>query len=566
MRHTLAILLLATFSAVAGGVAGAQSYQITQGGTGLGSFRVTLTQGASGIVSDSRLKLAGIADLTDHLVTDADGYARSYRLDGTAHGAALTLDVALTPSQASITLRQGNHTQTLAVPLPGPVLILDNSMLDGWQILASRLDAGSAQPQRFAVLVPQVARTGTVTVSAAGSGSVTVGGTALQAERYDASLDVGGQAVGLTLWVDAGGRVVVFAQPSASLRYELETASSQAAAAKRQASERAAQDALEQHLASERSCLSEHDVSIRSTGQTLAGTLTVPSGEGRKPALLLLPGSGAVDRNGNAPPIIGNGMYRQLAYALGCQGYAVLRIDKLGIGASTGDGNAVTLQTYVRNTADWLAFLRSRPDIDPRRVGLMGHSEGGLVALASAVQPGVAPAVVVLLESPGIPMDRLLVDQMARLAQLRGAAPSEVAALRAQAQQAVDAIEASSGTTMTLTGELASNPIAAGLAHAAGLLRSEFAVDPAALAARVSAPMLVVQGGKDVQVLPRNGQALAKAAPHATYLFIPDLEHDLYRTAGSAIDDAVPGAGTRISTTLLDALRAYLAGYLLAAG
>lgn len=561
----IAIRLVAALSPLVGGMAWAQSYQITQSGASLGSFEVRLSQSVAGTVSDSTLDLPGIAELSDHLIADASGHARSYHLEGTAHGTPLTMDVALDDGDASFSIHQGGNERTLSVPLPGPVVVLDNSMLDGWQVVAAQLDAGSSRPQRYDVLVPQVARTGTVTFTAAGEEPATVGGEAVRAQRFDASLEVAGQTVGVTLWVDDAGRIVAFEQASAGLRYELETPASEAAAAERQAGVAAAQAALERHLQSQSGCVEAHDVSVESTGETLAGTLTVPAGGGRAPALLLLPGSGAVDRDGNAAPVITNGMYRQLAYALGCQGYAVLRIDKLGMGASSGDANAVTLHTYVQNAADWMALLRSREDIDPRRVGLMGHSEGGLVALASAVRGDVRPAAVLLLESPGLPMDRLLVDQIPRLAQLRGASDAEVAALRAQTEQAVQAIASSSGTAMELTGELASNPIAAGFAHAAGLLRSEFEADPVALAESITAPVLVVQGGKDVQVLPRNGEALAQAAPHATYLYLPDLEHDLYEATGAAIDHAVPEPGTRISTRLLDALHAFLAGSLLAA-
>lgn len=559
-----AVALLAL--ALLGGAARAQSYRIDQGGTALGTFHVALTRSVAGVTSDSKLTLSGLAELSDRLVTDAKGFARSYRLTGTARGVQLTMNVDIGTAAASFQIDQGGKKQTLQVPLSGPVVVLDNNMLDGWQIVARQLDPSDPSPQRFDVLVPQSARTGSVSFEAQGRGPVEVTGHTVEAQRYDATLDVAGHKVGLKLWLDAKGEILAFAQPSASVRFELATAASQAAAA---ASASQAQAALAARLAKERRCLVEHDVTVRSTGQTLAGTLTVPTGSAarsaRAPALLLIPGSGAVDRNGNAPPVLHNAMYQQLAYALACRGFAVLRIDKLGIGASSGDANAVTLQTYARNAADWVALLRSRPDIDPARVGLMGHSEGGLVALYAAVHSSISPAVVVLLESPGRPLGPLLIDQLARLSSLRGGSAEEVATVRRQAEQAVQAVRASHGTRLDLAGALASNPVAATFAHAAGLLRSEIDVDPAALAARVRVPVLVVQGGKDVQVPTRNGEALAAAAPKATYLFFPDLEHDLYGTAGKPIDAALPGPGTLLSGALLDALGTYLTGHLMAA-
>lgn len=551
------------------GLAGAQarSYAIGQAGSDLGSFELRLAPSATGTVSTSSLHLTGLADLTDRLAVNADGTAQSYHLEGTARGSALSMDVTFQNGQASFVIDQGGARQTVQVPLPGPVVVLDNSMLDGWQLVASRLDPKATQPQRFDVLVPQVARTGTVTFTAEGPEAIEVGGSSVTAERFDATLDVAGQKVGLTLWLDDGGTIVEFAQPVVGLRYTLETASSRAAAARQRTEADAARAALEKHLLAQRSCFAEQQVQTQSTGASLAGTLTVPRARPDRgaPALLLIPGSGAVDRNGNAPPLITNGMYRQLAYDLGCAGYAVLRIDKLGIGASTGDGNAVTLATYAQNTTDWVALLRSRPDIDPRRVGLIGHSEGGLVALYATAKGYVDPDAVVLLESPGLPLGQLVVDQLVRQARRNGASQAAIATTEAQARQAMEAIRASTGTRLALTGDLANNPIAAAFAHAAGLLRSEIDVDPAQLAAKVSAPMAIVQGGKDIQVLPANGDALHRAAPAATYLVLPDLEHDLYDTKGPAAADAVPGPGTLLSTTLLDALHAYLAGALLPA-
>lgn len=547
------------------GAALAQSYTIEQFGKPLGTFDMSLSHGPAGTVSDSRLTLQGLAELTDHLVVDASGGAVSYRLSGTARGAAVRVDATLRAGQAEIAIDQAGQQRSVSVPLGGPVVVLDNNMLDGWQLLVQRFRAGGAASQTYDALVPQAASVGSVTVTRAGTGEVSVGGRSVAAQRYDATLKIAGQVVAVQLWADGSGRLLAFAQPSASVRYTLQTEASKAQASASETRGEAERKALEQHLARQRECLTERNVSVRSTGQTLAGSLTVPKGAAAAPALLLIPGSGAVDRNGNVPPLITNSPYQQLAYALACDGYAVLRIDKLGIGASTGNGNDVTLQTYAQNVADWVALLRREEGVDPRRIALMGHSEGGLIALYAAAEGAVDPVTVVLLESPGLPFGQVIVDQIVEQARLRGATEAEAEAAGAQARAAVRAIEASHGSRMALTGSLAENPVAVSFAHAAGLLRSEFAQDPAALAARLRVPVLVVQGGKDVQVSPANGEALRRAAERATYLYLPDLEHGLYRSAGSAIASAMPGPGTRLSGTLLRALKTYLDGYLLGA-
>ena len=205
---------------------------------------------------------------------------------------------------------------------------------------------------------------------------------------------------------------------------------------------------------------------MTSTGETLVGRLTLPvaaTAEGGAPAptLLLLPGSGAVDMDGNALPFITNAMYKQLAFELACNGYGLLRVAKLGIAPSSGDGNAVTLATYAQNAADWLALLAEQPGVDPNRLGLIGHSEGGLISLYTVAEGYAAPAVVVLLASPG-----------GRSTVLRAAA-GLLHALRhhrhssdrtgAAADEAIAAIHNVEGTALVLEGDLAENQIAASL-------------------------------------------------------------------------------------------------------
>ena len=320
--------------------------------------------------------------------------------------------------------------------------------------------------------------------------------------------------------------------------------------------------AVAARLARQAACLRAQPVAVDSTGAVLHGTLTLPRrGAGPFAAVLLLPGSGPVDENGNAPGTLANSMYRQLAYDLTCKGYAVLRYDKLGLAPSTGNGNDVTLATYVRNTRDLVAWLARQPAIDPHRIILMGHSEGGLIALAAA--PGLKIAGVISLEGPGEPMARIIESQAIAEAKLRGASPAQIARERAQIDATLAAIRRSHGVSLSLGGALARNPFARLFAPAAGLLRSEIDVDPARLARAVHVPMLITQGGKDVQVLPGNGQRLARAAPQATLARFPDMTHDLIHCADRAIDCVMPQPGDVLDAHLvarivrwLDALRA----------
>ncbi|MBL8961182.1 MAG: alpha/beta hydrolase, partial [Gemmatimonadetes bacterium] len=113
-------------------------------------------------------------------------------------------------------------------------------------------------------------------------------------------------------------------------------------------------------------------------GHALAGTLTLPTGAtGRLPVVVTISGSGGQDRDEYIPIVPGFRPFRQLADSLGRRGIAVLRFDDRGIGESTGDHGKATSADFADDVRSIVAWLRARPEIDPDRVMLMGHSEGG---------------------------------------------------------------------------------------------------------------------------------------------------------------------------------------------
>lgn len=142
-------------------------------------------------------------------------------------------------------------------------------------------------------------------------------------------------------------------------------------------------------------------------GVTIAGTLTIPEGEGPFPAVMLLTGSGAQDRD---ETLMGHKPFLVIADYLTRRGIAVLRVDDRGVGGSGGNVFEATIANNVIDALAGIAFLQAQDAIDPNRVGLMGHSEGGWVAPAAAVQSD-AIAFIVMLAGPAVQADSLLVAQ-----------------------------------------------------------------------------------------------------------------------------------------------------------
>ncbi|NHZ66009.1 alpha/beta hydrolase family protein [Massilia genomosp. 1] len=139
----------------------------------------------------------------------------------------------------------------------------------------------------------------------------------------------------------------------------------------------------------------------------LAGTLSTPPGPGPFPAIVIVPGSGPVNRDGD---LFGHQFYRVLADDLSRRGFAVLRSDKRGLGQSNGSFGSATTADFASDIEAGVAFLRTRANIDPQRIGLVGHSEGGIIApMVAGKDPRIV--FVVMMAGNGIRGDQMLLDR-----------------------------------------------------------------------------------------------------------------------------------------------------------
>jgi pimeloyl-ACP methyl ester carboxylesterase len=258
----------------------------------------------------------------------------------------------------------------------------------------------------------------------------------------------------------------------------------------------------------------------------LSGTLLRASEGGEGPVALIIPGSGPTDRDGNNPLGVAASPYRLLAQALLERGIATVRIDKRGMFASKAaiaDANAATIPDYAADTAAWVAATRQATGASC--VWLIGHSEGGLVALVAA-QEVEGLCGLVLVAAPGRPVGDVI------KAQLRVNPANFV--LVPSADAAIDALSAGRRVDpATLPQPLL------GLFNPAlqGFLISLFSYDPADLAAKVKLPLLIVQGGRDTQVPVADAERLAAANPAAKLVVLPDLTHVL-----KDVPDGTPAA------------------------
>ena len=257
------------------------------------------------------------------------------------------------------------------------------------------------------------------------------------------------------------------------------------------------------------------EVTIPGPQGPLAATLTDPAKN--VPVLLLIPGSGPTDREGDNPAGVSGGIYRQLAEQLAAKGVATLRIDKRGMFGSKraiADANAVTIADYVADVRGWTAFLQAR---GKRCVWLAGHSEGGIVALAAAQRPkGICG--LVLLAAPGRPLGAVLRSQLKPKLPFAMFASADAAIAKLEHRRRVD--------PATVPAPLAAlfNPAVQ------GYLIDLMTYHPARLAAATKLPMLIIQGETDIQVGVNDARLLAAARPGSKLVLIPGINH-LWRKA-----------------------------------
>jgi uncharacterized protein len=266
----------------------------------------------------------------------------------------------------------------------------------------------------------------------------------------------------------------------------------------------------------------------------LAGTLIDPGHSA--PLVLIIPGSGPTDRDGNNPLGVAGGPYRQLAEALAERGVASVRIDKRGMfgsRAAIANPNDVTIGAYAEDVHAWIDAMRARTGRSC--LWLLGHSEGGLVALVAAQRPqGICG--VILVSAAGRPLGEVI------RAQLR-ANPAN-APLLPQAEAALDALEA--GRRVDSSAMPA--PLQPLFAPAVQpYLTDLFSHDPARLAAALRVPTLIVQGDHDLQVSLVDADALAQAQPRAQRVTLAGVNHVLRPVTS---DDRAANAATYANATL----------------
>jgi fermentation-respiration switch protein FrsA (DUF1100 family) len=314
----------------------------------------------------------------------------------------------------------------------------------------------------------------------------------------------------------------------------------------------------------------EEEVTYDNTVQNvhLAATLTIPPGPGPFPAVLLITGSGPQDRDETLP--FRHRPFLVLADYLTRQGIVVLRADDRGVGKSSGDFTTATTADFATDTEAGIAYLKTRPEVNPHKLGLLGHSEGGVIAPMVAARNS-AVSFIVMMAGPGVRGDEIIPAQLAAIMESGGAGKPQAEKAAADERDLLllaehekdDAVirkkirEVSNGATPDVQLEAQVKQIRS------PWFQYFLQYDPATALAKVKCPVLAINGEKDRQVPPsQNLPAIRKAleASGNTRFEVdelPGLNH-LFQTAKTGSPTEYAEIQETMSPVALDKVAAWI--------
>jgi pimeloyl-ACP methyl ester carboxylesterase len=312
----------------------------------------------------------------------------------------------------------------------------------------------------------------------------------------------------------------------------------------------------------------------------LAGTLTLPKSNGPFAAALLITGSGPQDRD---EALMGHKPFLVLSDYLTRRGIAVLRVDDRGVGKSTGNFGTATTKDFATDAVAGIEYLKTRKDIDPKRIGLIGHSEGADIApMVAAESPDVA--FIVMMAGTALPGDELLYLQSALISKANGASDDLVATTTQAQKQIFGIVKEEKDNTIAIkrirevmervrTGLPADQRQALGYgstgdAQIAPLVTPWFryflAYDPRPALRSVKCPVLAINGENDLQVPPRENlpaieQALEEGGnPDHQIVKLAGLNH-LFQTSKTGSPSEYAKIDETISPAALEVIGDWLA-------
>jgi hypothetical protein len=516
-------------------------------GAAIGSEQVTVTASAEGWTVRGTGRLGNPINLSTsrfELRYDREWRPISLEIDATLRGQPLLMRTIFAGGSATNDITQGGQQNRKVDKVSADPLVLPNIFFCAYEALAIRLRGVVAPAELRAYVAPQAEIA--MRVTGTGNERIRTADRSITATRYDLTMANPGGSVPAEVWVDEASRLLRFRIPAQGLEVAREDVAAVSSRVEKMAR------------------AGDEEVRVPANGFNLAATLSKPpsvasapaSGKSpvrKLPAVILVPGSGPVDRDDT---VAGISIFAQIANTLADAGFIVIRYDRRGIGQSGGRDESATIKDYAEDVRAVVEYLRKRKDIDKQRIAVVGHSEGGLVGMLTAADAKKRIAALVLLATPGTSGAELVLEQQRHLLD-RMELPEGEKRDRMELQQRIQkAVVSGQGW----------ESIPAGYRRQADTpwFRSVLTFDPAPVMAKVQQPVMVIQGDRDRQVDARHAQLLADAArarktnPAADMLVVEGINHLLVPAPTGEVDEYAVLQDKNVSPKVLDALASWL--------